>query len=48
LDCGPTNAQKDHVGLIEQGCVPLMFAEGSYNQRLELISDFPRGKCISV
>ena len=34
------------LGLVEQGCIPVMFAEGSYNQRLEIISDFPKGKCI--
>jgi uroporphyrinogen-III decarboxylase len=34
------------LGLVEQGCVPVMFAEGSYNQRLEIIADFPKGKCI--
>jgi uroporphyrinogen-III decarboxylase len=34
------------LGLVEQGCIPVMFAEGSYNQRLEIIADFPKGKCI--
>jgi hypothetical protein len=34
------------LGLVEQGCVPIMFAEGSYNERLEIIADFPKGKCI--
>lgn len=34
------------LGLVEQGCVPVMFAEGSYDQRLEIIADFPKGKCI--
>jgi uroporphyrinogen-III decarboxylase len=34
------------LGLVEEGCIPLMFAEGGYNQRLEIIADFPKGKCI--
>ena len=34
------------LGLIEQGAVPLLFAEGSYNNRLEIIKDLPRGKVI--
>ena len=29
------------LGLIEEGCIPVMFAEGSYNQRLEIIADSP-------
>ncbi len=34
------------LGLIEEGCVPSMFVEGSYNQRLDLIADpeVPKGK----
>jgi uroporphyrinogen-III decarboxylase len=32
--------------LIDQGVVPLLFAEGGYNSRLEIISDLPRGKVI--
>ena len=34
------------LGLIEEGAVPLLFAEGSYNNRLEIIKDLPRGKVI--
>ncbi len=32
------------LGLIEEGCVPMLFAEGRYNNRLEIIKDLPRGK----
>jgi hypothetical protein len=32
------------IGLIEEGCVPMLFAEGKYNNRLEIIKDLPRGK----
>jgi hypothetical protein len=31
------------IGLINQGCVPFSFVEGSYNTRLEVIRDVPRG-----
>jgi uroporphyrinogen-III decarboxylase len=31
---------------MDQGLVPVPFAEGSYNSRLEIISDLPKGKCI--
>jgi hypothetical protein len=34
------------LGLIEEGVVPLLFAEGKYNNRLEIIKDLPRGKVI--
>ena len=36
------------LGLIEQGCVPLVFAEGAYNERLEAIADpeIPEGRMI--
>lgn len=35
------------MGLIEEGCVPFPYAEGSYNSRLELIkNDLPKGKTI--
>jgi uroporphyrinogen-III decarboxylase len=33
-------------GLVDEGLVPLLFAEGSYNRRLEIISDLPKGKTI--
>jgi hypothetical protein len=32
------------MGLIEEGCVPMLFAEGKYNNRLEIIKDLPEGK----
>lgn len=34
------------IGLINEGMVPVLFAEGSYNQRLDVISDFPKGKVV--
>lgn len=34
------------VGLVNEGMVPLLFAEGGYNNRLEVISDVPKGKVI--
>jgi len=34
------------MGLIEEGCVPMLFAEGRYNNRLEIIKDLPKGKVI--
>ncbi len=33
-------------GLVAEGCVPLLFAEGSYNKRLEAVKDLPRGSVI--
>ena len=30
------------MGLIEEGVVPMLFAEGKYNNRLEIIKDLPR------
>jgi hypothetical protein len=38
--------KKVMLGIAEEGCIPVMFAEGGYNQRLEIIADFPKGKCI--
>jgi uroporphyrinogen-III decarboxylase len=38
--------QKVILGLIEQGVVPLLFAEGKYDNRLEIIRDLPKGKVI--
>jgi uroporphyrinogen-III decarboxylase len=32
------------MGLIDEGCVPFPFVEGSYNSRLKVISDVPKGK----
>ncbi len=34
------------LGLIDEGLVPFMFAEGSYDSRLEIIRDLPRGTVI--
>jgi hypothetical protein len=34
------------IGLVNEGLVPVLFAEGAYNQRLEVISDIPKGKTI--
>ena len=31
------------MGLVEEGFVPILFAEGSYNTRLEIIKDLPKG-----
>jgi hypothetical protein len=32
------------MGLIDEGCVPFPLVEGSYNSRLEIIRDIPKGK----
>jgi uroporphyrinogen-III decarboxylase len=34
------------MGLINEGCVPLLFAEGGYNSRLEVVKDLPRGSVV--
>jgi len=34
------------MGLIEEGLVPFLFAEGGYNSRLEIICDLPKGKTV--
>jgi uroporphyrinogen-III decarboxylase len=36
------------LGLIEQGLVPMVFAEGGYNERLEVVADpdIPKGRMI--
>jgi hypothetical protein len=34
------------LGLIDQGMVPFLFAEGRYNTRLETIMDLPKGKTV--
>ncbi|MFH1115378.1 MAG: uroporphyrinogen decarboxylase family protein [Pseudomonadota bacterium] len=34
------------IGLVNEGIVPQLFAEGGYNQRLEIISDIPKGKTV--
>ncbi len=34
------------LGLVDEGCVPLLFAEGKYNRRLKVIKDLPRGSAL--
>jgi Uroporphyrinogen decarboxylase (URO-D) len=34
------------LGLIEQGMIPFLFAEGGYNSRLEAIMNLPKGRTI--
>jgi len=34
------------IGLVNEGCVPQLFAEGRYNQRLEVICDVPKGRTV--
>ena len=34
------------LGLIEQGLVPYLFAEGAYDSRLEIIRDLPAGHTV--
>jgi Uroporphyrinogen decarboxylase (URO-D) len=34
------------MGLIEEGFIPFLFAEGGYNSRLEVIKDLPKGGTI--
>lgn len=34
------------LGLVDEGIIPLLFAEGSYNTRLEIIRDLPKGKVV--
>ena len=38
--------RKVMMGLINEGCVPMPFAEGLYNERLEIIKDLPRTSTI--
>jgi hypothetical protein len=40
--------RKVMLGLIEEGCIPLPFAEGSYNSRLEVIRDLPKGRVVWI
>jgi hypothetical protein len=32
--------------LIDEGCVPFLFAEGGFNSRLEYLNELPKGHCI--
>jgi hypothetical protein len=34
------------IGLVNEGLVPYLFAEGGYNSRLEVISDIPKGTTV--
>lgn len=34
------------LGIIEEGCVPFIFAEGGYNTRLEYLNELPKGHCV--
>ena len=34
------------LGLIEEGCIPFLFAEGKYTNRLPIIKDLPPGKVL--
>ncbi len=34
------------MGFVNEGYIPLLFAEGSFNRRLEIIKDLPRGSVI--
>jgi uroporphyrinogen-III decarboxylase len=34
------------LGIISEGIVPILFAEGSYNTRLEIISELPKASVI--
>jgi hypothetical protein len=36
------------MGLIENGCVPVCFAEGGYNDRLEYLAELPKGQCAFI
>ncbi|MBN2029314.1 hypothetical protein JW824_03620 [bacterium] len=38
--------KKVMIGLVNEGFVPMLFAEGDYGDRLEIIRDMPRGKVI--
>jgi hypothetical protein len=34
------------LGLVAEGCVPMLFAEGKMNRRLEVIKDLPKGSVL--
>jgi hypothetical protein len=36
------------IGLADEGCVPFLFCEGSYNTRLEYLKELPRASCMWV
>jgi uroporphyrinogen-III decarboxylase len=33
------------LGMVEEGCVPLLFAEGGFNSRLKYLNELPKGSC---
>jgi len=34
------------MALVNEGVIPILFAEGSYNKRLDIIGDFPKGSVV--
>ncbi len=36
------------LGLIDEGCVPVCFVEGAYNQRLEYLTEVPDGQSLFI
>lgn len=36
------------LGLSQEGCVPFLFCEGSYNARLNSLKELPRGSCLWI
>lgn len=34
------------LGLIEEGCIPYLFAEGGYNSRLDYLNELPKGSTL--
>ena len=36
------------LGLADEGCVPMLFAEGGYNSRLEYLKELPKGRCLWI
>jgi hypothetical protein len=40
--------QKLLLGIINEGCVPVMVADGSYNERLDIIKDLPRASVLWI
>lgn len=36
------------IALINEGCIPMLFCEGSYDTRLEYLKELPAGTCFSI
>ncbi|MFH1125443.1 MAG: uroporphyrinogen decarboxylase family protein [Pseudomonadota bacterium] len=36
------------LGLANEGCMPFLFCEGSYNKRLEYLQELPKGSCFWI